>query len=88
MYTCSRLIRCPMNFQGLLMSATWKHQARCLNQMINANNNTQAHLYLEQLLLFPVDIQDRIIEEISHLASCNSDAVASILGHYSIQDLK
>ncbi len=70
------------------MSATWKHQARCLNQMINANNDTQAHLYLEQLLLFPVDVQDRIIEEISHLANCNSDAVASIIGHYSIQDLK
>ncbi len=70
------------------MSATWKHQARCLNQMINENKETQAHLYLEQLLLFPLDIQDKIIEEISHLGNCNSDAVAIIIGHYSIQDLK
>ena len=70
------------------MSATWKYQAKCLNQMINANNETQAHLYLEQLLLFPVDIQDRIIEEISHLSNCNSTEVANIIGQYSIVDLK
>jgi hypothetical protein len=56
--------------------------------MINANNETQAHIYLEQLLLFPVDVQDKIIEEISHLGNCNNDAVASIIGHYSIFDLK
>jgi len=49
------------------MSATWKYQARRLKQMIDSNNETQAHLYMEHLLLFPVDIQDRIIEEISHL---------------------
>jgi hypothetical protein len=70
------------------MSATWTSQARCLNKIIGTNNDTQAHMYLEQLLLFPVDIQDRIIEEISHLSNCNSDAVASIIGHYSIVDLK
>jgi len=56
--------------------------------MIDANNDTQAHLYLEQLLLFPVDIQDRIIEEISHLSNCNSDSIANILGHYSSLELK
>ena len=66
----------------------FKYQARCLNQMMDANNDTQAHLYLEQLLLFPVDIQDRIIEEISHLNNCNSDSIASILDHYSILELK
>ncbi len=70
------------------MSMTWKHQARCLHKMIDANNETQAHLYLEQLLLFPVDIQDKIIEEISNLAHCNSDTVATLIGHYSIQELK
>ncbi|MFT4966350.1 MAG: hypothetical protein ACI89P_001172, partial [Colwellia sp.] len=37
---------------------------------------------------FPVDIQDRIIEDISDLSHCSSDAVASILGHYSILELK
>ena len=70
------------------MSATWKYQARHLKQLIDANNETQAHLYMEQLLLFPLDIQDRIIEDISHLPRCNSDAVANILGHYSIQELR
>lgn len=70
------------------MSSTWTCQARCLIKMIDANNETQAHMYLEQLLLFPVDIQDRIIEEISHLNNCNSDAVANIIGNYSIMDLR
>lgn len=70
------------------MSATWTRQARCLHKMIDSNNDTQAHMYLEQLLLFPVDIQDRIIEEISHLSNCNSDAVANIIGNYSMMDLR
>ena len=70
------------------MSAMFRCHARCLSQMIDANNETQAHIYLEQLLLFPVDIQDKIIEEISHLRNCSSDAVANIIGHYSIMDLK
>jgi len=70
------------------MSSTWQHQARRLNQIIDSNNETQAHIYLERLLLFPVDIQDKIIEDISRLTHCNSDAIASILGHYSIVDLK
>ena len=70
------------------MSATWKYQASRLKQMVDANNDTQAHLYMEQLLLFPVDIQDRIIEDISNLPQCNSNAIANILGHYSIQELK
>ncbi|MBL4940634.1 MAG: hypothetical protein JKY81_03100 [Colwellia sp.] len=70
------------------MSAMFRCQARRLNTMIDANNETQAHIYLEQLLLFPVDIQDKIIEEISHLSNCSSDAVAHIIGHYSIMDLQ
>ncbi len=70
------------------MASTWTCQARCLKEMIDANNETQAHMYLEQLLLFPVDIQDKIIEDISHLSHCNSDAVADILGNYSIMDLR
>ncbi len=70
------------------MSSTWTNQAHNLNQMINANKETQAHLYLEQLMLFPVDIQDKIIEDISHLSSCNSEAVADIIGRYSMVDLK
>jgi len=70
------------------MSAAFRHQARHLNQMIDANNDTKAHMYLEQLLLFPVDIQDRIIDEISHLSDCNSDSITDILGHYSILELK
>ncbi len=73
---------------GYIMSAVWKYQARHLKTMIDANNETQAHLYMESLMLFPVDIQDRIIEDISHLKNCTSEAIASILGHYSILDLK
>ena len=70
------------------MSAVFRNQARYLHQMIDANNATEAHLYLEKILLFPVDIQDKIIEEISHLGNCDNDSIAKIIGHYSIVDLK
>jgi len=70
------------------MSAIWKSHAMNLAKMIDHNKETEAHLYLEQLMLFPVDIQDKIIDEISHLGQCNSDAIANIIGHYSIMDLK
>jgi len=70
------------------MRTTWSCQARCLKQMMDANNETQAHMYLEQLLLFPLDIQDKIIEEISHLSNCNIEDVAGIIGNYSMMDLR
>lgn len=70
------------------MSTMWTYKTRCLKKMTDVNNETKAHMYLEQLLLFPVDIQDKIIEEISHLSNCNSNAVARIIGNYSITDLK
>ena len=47
------------------MSAISKCEARRLNQIIDTNNEIQAYIYLEQLLLFPADVQDKIIEEIS-----------------------
>ena len=70
------------------MSAIWKNHAMHLADMIKENNETKAHLYLEQLMLFPVDIQDQIIEEISNLSHCSSDAVAGIISHHSIMELK
>ena len=70
------------------MSALWKNHATHLTELINANNETQAHLYLEQLMLFPVDVQDRIIEDISHLSNCSSEAVATIIHSYTIIDMK
>ena len=70
------------------MSAIFRHQAQCLNKMIDANNETQAHIYLEQLLLLPVDIQDKIIDDISRLGNCSCDSIADIIGRYSIIDLK
>lgn len=69
------------------MSSIWINHASHLTELINNNRETQAHLYLEQLMLFPVDVQDKIIEEISHLSNCNSDAVASIIGRYTMFEL-
>ncbi|TYK66742.1 hypothetical protein [Colwellia echini] len=65
------------------MSATGKYQAQEFKQLVDTNNITYAHLYLEQLMLFPVDIQDKIIEDISQLSYCNSDAIAQIFKQYS-----
>lgn len=70
------------------MSAIWKNQASRLIDIINSNNESHAHLYLEQLMLFPVDIQDKIIEDISQLRQCNSSEVANIIGQYSMFEIK
>ena len=70
------------------MSAIWKNHANQLVDMINEKKETQAHLYLEQLMLFPVDIQDKIIDDISHLSHCNDEAVAGIISYYSMMDTK
>ena len=70
------------------MSAIWKNHACRLAEMMSNNNETQAHLYLEQLMLFPVDIQDKIINEISHLNNCSSEEISEIISKYSIFELK
>ena len=70
------------------MSAIWINHANRLAEYINANNETQAHLYLEQLMLFPVDVQDKIIEDISRLSHCSNDAISNIISKYTIFDLK
>ena len=70
------------------MSEIWKNHAANLVSMMNENNETQAHLYLEQLMLFPLDIQDKIIEEISLLSHCHCDAVAGIINNYSMMEIQ
>lgn len=70
------------------MSAVWTNHARRLKELINCNNETQAHLFLEQLMLLPVDIQDRIIEDISHLGRCTEDAIAKIINNHTMMELK
>ncbi len=70
------------------MSAIWKNHANRLTEFINNNNETQAHLYLEQLMLFPVDVQDKIIEDISKLTHCSSDAISRIITQYTMLELK
>ena len=69
------------------MSSIWLRHAESLNEMMRDQNELQAHLYLEQLMLFPVDVQDRIINEISFLGNCTSEAIASILAHYATSEL-
>lgn len=54
--------------------------------MLNSSNETKAQIYMERLLLFPIDIQDKIIDDISQLQHCNNDAVASVIGEYSIHE--
>ena len=70
------------------MSAIWRNHATRLVDFVSNNNEIQAHLYLEQLMLFPVDIQDKIINDISHLAHCNCEAVSNIISQYTMFELK
>jgi hypothetical protein len=70
------------------MSVIWKNHANRLVDFVNNNNEIQAHLYLEQLMLFPLDIQDKIINDISHLTHCNCEAVSHIISQYMMCELK
>ncbi|MBL4911222.1 MAG: hypothetical protein JKX78_14575 [Alteromonadaceae bacterium] len=70
------------------MSAIWNSHATKLAEYLDCNNELQAHLYLEQLMLFPVDIQDKIIEDISHLTQCNQEAIAAIINNYTMTETK
>ncbi|NMP15462.1 MULTISPECIES: hypothetical protein [unclassified Thalassotalea] len=65
------------------MSGMYNHHARHLKGLMTANDELQAHLYLEQLMLFPVDIQDKIIDEISNLKRCSTEDIAQIIHFYT-----
>ncbi|SEL72012.1 hypothetical protein SAMN05216262_1196 [Colwellia chukchiensis] len=69
------------------MSAIWNNHADRLIELINHNSDTYAHLYLEQLMLFPVDIQDKIINDVSTLKHCNTDNVAKIINQYMMPEI-
>ena len=68
------------------MSIIWSEHANHLLNLINEHKDTQADLYLEQLMLFPVDIQDKIIEDISSAPLCTNEAIAKIIIHYTMQE--
>lgn len=70
------------------MSSIWQNQASHLIALLDQNRDVQAHLYLERLMLFPVDVQDKIIDEVSHLTHCNSESVAEIIGRYTMFELQ
>lgn len=69
------------------MSAIWQNHADHLIMLLDNNREIQAHLYLEKLLLFPVDIQDKIIDEVSRLSNCNTESVAAIINRYTMFEL-
>lgn len=77
-----------MIYEDACMSAIWTNHANRLIELINSNNDTHAHLYLEQLMLFPVDIQDKIINDVSNLKHCNTDDVANIITQYMMFEMK
>ncbi|XPF94417.1 hypothetical protein ACM9HF_20805 [Colwellia sp. RE-S-Sl-9] len=60
------------------MSAVWtKHADELLNLM-----NEQK--YLQQLLSFPLDIQDKIIEDISSSPLCTKEEIVNIMTYYTM----
>lgn len=76
------------NLLGIFMSSIFKSNNQQLNKIIDANKDIQTHIFLEQLLLLPIDLQDKVIDEISLLGNCNSHAIAKIIGKYSIMGFK
>ncbi|MDN3651204.1 hypothetical protein QWY77_00180 [Thalassotalea ponticola] len=65
------------------MASVWRHHAKHLQHLLADKDELQAHLYLEQLMLFPVDIQDQIINDIANLPTCSSKDIAEIITFYS-----
>ncbi|TLU66323.1 hypothetical protein FE810_06420 [Thalassotalea litorea] len=65
------------------MGSVWRHHAEHLANLITEKDELKAHLYLEQLMLFPVDIQDKIIEDIAKLPRCSTDDIAEIISYYT-----
>lgn len=65
------------------MASIWQNHANDIAHLIDQNDPTKAHLYLETLMLLPVDIQDKIIHEISSLPKCSNDKIEAILTKYS-----
>ena len=65
------------------MSAICSYHAVHLFDLVNHNKAIEMSLYIEHLMLFPNDIQDRIMEDISKLPHCNNEAIAKIFSHYT-----
>jgi hypothetical protein len=51
--------------------------------LVNEQKETQLHHYLGEIMVFPLEIQDKIIEEISMLPLCTKGAVTDILNYYT-----
>lgn len=51
--------------------------------LVDEKKETQLQHYLGEIMQFPLDVQDKIIEEISMLPLCTKGAVADILSYYS-----
>jgi len=55
--------------------------------LVDEQKETQLQHYLGEIMLFPSDVQDKIIEDISMLPLCTKDAVADILDYYSTEQV-
>lgn len=51
--------------------------------LVDEQKETQLHHYLGEIMVFPLDVQDKIIEEISMLPLCTKGAVTDILNYYT-----
>ncbi|WP_076419677.1 hypothetical protein [Colwellia sp. UCD-KL20] len=60
------------------MSSIWIYNSDDFLNLINDQK------YLQRLLSFPVDIQDKIIEDISNAPLCTKEEIAKILTYYAM----
>ena len=65
------------------MSALCFYRAGHLFDLVNHNKTIEMSLYFEHLMLYPNNIQDEILEDISKLPLCNNEAIAKIFSCYS-----
>jgi len=52
-----------------------------LKNSIKVENSTD---YFQQILAFPLDVQDNIIEDISSLPLCTKETIADVIAYYTM----
>jgi|GEM_PF-2993102 len=72
-----------------------KNNDRAINSSVEANTAQRSVLenptkvensidYFQQILSFPVNMQDDIIEDISSLPLCTKEAIADVMAYYTM----
>lgn len=69
------------------MKSTWSNNVDGIFNFIDINQGSPVRVTIDQLMLFPAEIQDKIIEDISLLPLCTKEAVTKIINKYKQSEI-